>query len=95
MPTYQYRCFTCDVTFEKRQSFSDAPITEYADCPLHHQGCDIRRVVSSPTIVFKGSGFYVTDNKSMKRHIRSDKDKPAKSGDRSKAKSDNTSAKSD
>ena len=89
MPTYQYRCFTCDVTFEERQSFSDPPITAYAGCPQHHQGCDIRRVLSSPTIVFKGSGFYVTDNKSMKRHMRSDK--PAKSDSKSGAKSENTS----
>ena len=88
MPTYQYRCFTCGVTFEQRQRFSDPPLTEYDDCPRNQQNCDIRRVISSPTVVFKGSGFYVTDNKSMKRHIRSDK--PARAEPKPAEKSENT-----
>jgi putative FmdB family regulatory protein len=63
MPIYEYDCSTCGVIFEKRQSFSDPPLSAYADCPNNHRGCNIRRLVSTPAIVFKGSGFYVTDNK--------------------------------
>jgi len=59
MPTYQYRCKECDHEFEVRQRMSDKPLTE---CPV----CKgkVRRVVGSVGIVFKGSGFYVTDNRS-------------------------------
>jgi len=59
MPTYKYRCKECDHEFEVRQRMSDEPITE---CPVC--GSEVRRVVGSVGIVFKGSGFYVTDNRS-------------------------------
>ena len=58
MPIYEYECLKCGVTFEKRQSFSDEP---KADCPNGHK--ETRRLLAAPAIVFKGSGFYVTDNK--------------------------------
>lgn len=59
MPLYTYRCNDCNHEFETRQRMSDAPLTE---CPV----CvgEIRRVVNSVGVVFKGSGFYVTDNRS-------------------------------
>ncbi len=59
MPTYKYRCKECDHEFEVRQRMSDKPLSE---CPVC--GGDVRRVVGSVGIVFKGSGFYVTDNRS-------------------------------
>ena len=58
MPIYEYECLTCGVTFEKRQSFSEEPI---AECPNGHS--NTRRLIAAPAIVFKGSGFYVTDSK--------------------------------
>jgi putative FmdB family regulatory protein len=58
MPTYTYRCRECDHEFEKRQRMSDPPLTV---CPVCKG--EVRRVVSSVGIVFKGSGFYVTDNR--------------------------------
>lgn len=58
MPTYTYRCNECEYEFDKRQRFSDDPLTICPKC----EG-DIRRVVNSVGIVFKGSGFYVTDNR--------------------------------
>jgi len=58
MPIYEYECLTCGTQFEKRQSFSDAP---EAECPNGHD--DTRRLLATPAIVFKGSGFYVTDNR--------------------------------
>ena len=61
MPYYQYRCNDCENEFEKRQRMSDDPLTE---CPV----CNgrIRRVVNSVGVVFKGSGFYVTDTRNGK-----------------------------
>lgn len=59
MPTYKYRCKECGHEFEKRQRMSDEPLTE---CPVC--GSEVRRVVGTVGIVFKGSGFYVTDNRS-------------------------------
>ena len=58
MPIYEYECLTCGARFEKRQSFSDEP---KADCPHGH--ADTRRLIATPAIVFKGSGFYVNDSK--------------------------------
>ena len=62
MPIYEYECQTCGATFEKRQSFSDAPV---ADCPNGHG--DTRRLLSAPAIVFKGSGFYINDSKNASK----------------------------
>ncbi len=63
MPIYEYECLTCGTQFEKRQSFNDPP---QADCPNGHS--DTRRLLAAPMIVFKGSGFYVTDNRSKAKN---------------------------
>jgi len=58
MPTYQYRCVDCGSELEAVQKFTDAALTE---CPE----CDgtLRKVYSAVGVVFKGSGFYATDNR--------------------------------
>ena len=61
MPTYSYKCTSCDHRFEARQRFSDDPLTE---CPVC--GSPVRKVITPVGVVFKGSGFYVTDNKNGK-----------------------------
>ena len=58
MPIYTYACQTCGGTLEKRQSFSDEPLTTHDEC-----GGSLRRVIHPAGIVFKGSGFYNTDYK--------------------------------
>ncbi len=58
MPIYEYECTTCGVHFEQRQRFDDPPPTH---CPRGHNG--VRKVLSPPVIIFKGPGFYVTDNR--------------------------------
>lgn len=58
MPTYQYRCTDCDHDFEIVQKFSDASLTECPEC----EG-NLRKVFSAVGVVFKGSGFYATDNR--------------------------------
>ena len=57
MPIYQYHCPTCNNTFEAKQSFHD---TSNVSCPKCNNGA--RRVFSPVPIIFKGSGFYVTDH---------------------------------
>ena len=59
MPIYTYRCRTCDYEFDKEQRMSEDPLT---DCPECGQP-QLRKVVNSVGVVFKGSGFYVTDNR--------------------------------
>ncbi len=58
MPIYEYECSLCHFHFERRQSFDEEPV---AICPKC-QG-KTRRVFQSAPIIFKGSGFYVTDNR--------------------------------
>jgi putative FmdB family regulatory protein len=58
VPIYEYRCATCGVIFERMTRFSD---TMTSTCPNGHD--DTQRVFSPPGIVFRGSGFYVTDNR--------------------------------
>ena len=56
MPLYEYRCLSCNETFEVRQKFSDEPGATHADC-----GGQGKRLLSAPQLHFKGSGFYITD----------------------------------
>lgn len=70
MPLYTYRCNECDHEFQARQRMVDDPLTE---CPIC--GGSVRRIVSSVGVVFKGSGFYVTDNRSSNVNGKSVKSK--------------------
>lgn len=58
MPTYVYECEDCGVRFERLQSYSDAPLRDCPECSGH-----VHRVIQPVGVIFKGSGFYVTDNK--------------------------------
>lgn len=58
MPIYTYECETCGERFESRQSFADEPLSICPTCTGK-----IHRVIQPAGIVFKGSGFYVTDNR--------------------------------
>ncbi|MCZ8344096.1 MAG: zinc ribbon domain-containing protein [Leptospira sp.] len=60
MATYDYLCKTCGKQFEYVQSMKDDPITE---CLCEKKGIVERLISSSAGIIFKGSGFYVTDYK--------------------------------
>lgn len=56
MPLYEYECLKCGDRYERIQKFSDPPLTECEKC-----GGQLERLVSAPTIQFKGSGWYVSD----------------------------------
>ena len=58
MPTYEYVCASCGNHFDTVQSFSDPPLERCEIC-----GGQLRRVFHPAGILFKGSGFYSTDNR--------------------------------
>jgi len=66
MPTYQYRCFTCNHSFDQFQKFIEDTLTECPEC-----SGPIRRVPQAVGILFKGSGWYVNDMRELKN--KSDK----------------------
>ncbi len=81
MPLYEYRCESCQHQFEVIQKFSDPPIEK---CPSCGAG-PVVKLLSSPAIQFKGSGWYITD------YARKDAAKPsseAKTETKSDAKAD-------
>lgn len=77
MPLYEYECESCGVRFERRQHMSDEPVKICPECGGH-----VHRLIQPVGIIFKGSGFYVTDNRA-----KSPTAVPGKSLDRSNNKS--------
>ena len=61
MPLYEYQCKTCGVRFERRQRMSEEPVKVCPEC-----GSEVKRLIHPVGIIFKGKGFYVTDNRSAK-----------------------------
>ena len=59
MPTYDYKCYNCNHTFEYFQPMSAAPLTECPEC----KGSLKRIIGAGSSPIFKGSGFYQTDYK--------------------------------
>lgn len=94
MALYDYKCNTCGKTFEYRQSMKDDAL---ALCPESICECDekgkgqVQRVISSNVgLVFKGSGFYLTDYKNN----NSDNSSNEKSNTKTETKSKETKTKS-
>jgi len=57
MPMYEYECAACGHRFERIQKFSDPPVDECPNCGERK----VQKLVSSPAIQFKGSGWYIND----------------------------------
>ena len=75
MPTYEYECTKCGHNFEVFQSMSDEPLKTCTKC-----GKEVRRLIfGGAGVIFKGSGFYVTDKGKDKASASSGKSqsKPA------------------
>lgn len=56
MPIYEYNCKRCGKNFEVRQKFVDEPLKVHETC-----GGEVQRLISVPSLRFKGTGWYVTD----------------------------------
>lgn len=80
MPTYEYLCRQCGDSLEVWQSFKDAALTRCESC-----GGSLRKVFHARGVVFKGSGFYVTDSR---------KPNPASAGTNGKSSAEQKSQKS-
>ncbi len=92
MPTYEYKCQQCGHQFEAFQKISDDPLTECPKC-----GGEVVRLISGGTgLIFKGSGFYLTDyarkNSSSAPKNGSSTKESSSSASESQSKSDNQSS---
>src|SRR3982751_2518726 len=87
MPTYVYHCEKCGLQFEKFQSIAAEPLTtctkEVCQQKRWGKGKVKRAITSGAGLIFKGSGFYITDYRSEKYKEAAKKDsaasKPAES----------------
>ena len=86
MPLYEYQCDACAHRFEVIQKYSDAPIDVCPKC-----GGAVSKLLSSPAIQFKGSGFYLTDygraGKSDSSNVSAGKNESGGSSSESKSES--------
>jgi len=82
MPTYDYKCPACGHRFECFQPMTDPE----ADCPIC--GAKAKRLISAGAgLLFKGSGFYITDHRSAEYKRKADQDKaPLADADNGKSK---------
>jgi putative FmdB family regulatory protein len=89
MPTYEYHCVKCDQNFEAFQSMRDEPfrVCPKEFCRLRKWGRGkVKRLLGTGAgIIFKGSGFYVTDYRSKAYEEAAKKEAPATSTEKSDA----------
>ncbi|MBO0779552.1 MAG: zinc ribbon domain-containing protein [Ktedonobacteraceae bacterium] len=90
MPTYEYLCQSCSHRFETWQKMSDEPLKVCPEC-----GKEIRRVLFPAGIVFKGSGFYVTDHGSSSHALSSNGENKKSESNASSEKSGESKASSE
>ncbi len=94
MPTYEYQCEKCEKTFEVFQSMKDEPLSA-----CREEGCDgsVKRLIGTGAgLIFKGSGFYITDYRSSgyKEAAKKDSSSSSSSSSTSSASSSAASPKS-
>jgi putative FmdB family regulatory protein len=90
MPLYEYQCDGCGQRFEVIQKFSDPPVETCGAC-----GGSVKKLLSSPAIQFKGSGWYITDYARKSGDAGSsstEASKPAASGDAKSSTSSSSSS---
>ena len=81
MPTYEYECSACGHAFERFQPITAAPVKRCPECNKPK----VKRLISAGAgIVFKGSGFYITDYRSESYKNQAKGDAPAAAGDAAK-----------
>ena len=96
MPTYDYICKQCGDRFEYFQSMSSSPLKNRDGC--EDESCKVVRVISGGTgLIFKGSGFYLTDYKKTrektalndnKSNSKKDKKGPTKKSEKPRKKTE-------
>lgn len=87
MPLYEYECQACGVRFERRQHINDKPVKICPEC-----GGEVHRLIHPVGIIFKGSGFYVTDNRAKSSTaVPGSTKKPSEASEESKSTSESKS----
>jgi putative FmdB family regulatory protein len=72
MPIYEYQCSSCSFRFERRQKFHAKPLAKCPKC-----GGEARRLIHPAPVIFKGKGFYTTDNrKDVPKPVETEKKSP-------------------
>ena len=71
MPVYEYECGSCGGRLEVMKKFSDPPVTACTLCKAEN----VRKLLSPPAFVLKGSGWYATDYPSNERKKAGESDK--------------------
>ena len=77
MPIYEYECAACGERFELIRKFSDPPVDT---CTMCGKG-PVQRLVSSPAIQFKGTGWYITDYAQKGKSAKTDSSADAKAAE--------------
>ena len=88
MPLYEYECERCGHRFERIQKFSDPPVEVCPKC-----GGPVHKLMSSPAIQFKGSGWYITDYARKESTAAGKTDKTDKTDSTTDAKADKADTK--
>ena len=88
MPLYEYECERCAHRFERIQKFSDPPVDVCPKC-----GGPVHKLMSSPAIQFKGSGWYITDYARKDSAAAGKADKADKTESAADSKADKTETK--
>jgi putative FmdB family regulatory protein len=88
MPTYEYKCDACGHLFEKFQSMTAAPVRK---CPVCGKSKVKRLLGTVAGLIFKGSGFYITDYRSESYKSAEKSDAPASAETKADAKAKNKS----
>jgi putative FmdB family regulatory protein len=73
MPTYEYICENCRYEFEMFQRISAEPLRI---CPRCNQQTVVRKISGGTGLIFKGSGFYITDYSKKKNSLATPAEKP-------------------
>lgn len=92
MPTYEYRCEKCKKSFEVFQSMKSDPLQICPEnlCRMKNwgKGAVKRQIGTGAGLIFKGSGFYITDYRSEGYKEAAKKDTPATSNSSASTKSE-------
>ena len=89
MPTYDYKCDACDHVWEEFQSIKANPTKK---CPSCGKSKARRQIGGGAGLIFKGTGFYLTDYRSESYKKAAEADKKASTGGESTTKSDTSSS---
>ena len=82
MPLYEYQCQVCGVRFERWQHMNDEPVKICPEC-----GGQVHRLIQPVGVIFKGSGFYVTDNRGAKSSTTPKSESSSNGGSENKSES--------